>query len=622
MCRGKEDIVDWTVADHRRAEQAAKKAATLLVLALLLAFSPTTAIAMTGQGQHSSSLRIVTASHGPLTVRREADSQLSAASTTQSSPVTVTLPGGVKPITVSAGNASSLAVGNTGSIYAWGSNASGQLGDGTTTDRGVPTTTTLPGGTSAIAVASGNALNVVYTTGHSLAVGANGVVYAWGDNSYGQLGDGTTTPSNVPVTATLPGGVAAVAVAGGNYYSLALGANGMVYAWGDNYHGQLGIGQAGLGSEQNAPVTTTLPAGVRVVAISAGGDHSLALGANGVVYAWGVNDSGQVGNGTTTNQNLPTAVSLPGGLTAIALAAGYAHSLALGSNHVVYTWGSNYDGRLGDGGKEDHRTTPAAVRLPGGIRATAVAAGANHSLALGADGIIYAWGGNQFGELGDGTSAQRGLPVATMLPNGVRAVTIAAGFYHSLAVGANGRLYAWGDNSYGQLGLGSSAAPISSTPCDLYFDLHHDPTVRSAAGVKRGRPLASVYDLRSTTSSGQSIDSPTPLYVDDGQGTQFYSMHTYAALSCKRSTRHLLTVQIVGSVASGQGRGLRLGAGTGRANRDLKDADFTVTVTQTRGATDKAHGHVLPAAFQMRVQIPAIHYDHTYTSLIGAIVVM
>ncbi len=285
------------------------------------------------------------------------------------------------------------------------------------------------------------------------AVTSNGIVYAWGRNTDGQLGNGTNTNSNLPLASNLPSGVTATAISAGLFHSLAIGSDGKLYAWGYNIEGQLGNG---TNTYSNVPVVVSLPSGVTATAISAGNFHNLAIGSNGKVYAWGDNGSGGLGNGTNTNSNVPVASNLPGGVTATAISAGFSHSLAIGSDSKLYAWGDNGSGELGNG-TNTNSNVPVASNLPGGVTATAISAGYAHSLAIGSNGKLYAWGYNRYGELGNGTNTDSNVPVLVSLPNGVTATAISAGGYHSLAIGSEGKLYAWGFNGYGQLGNGTNA---------------------------------------------------------------------------------------------------------------------------------------------------------------------
>ena len=178
----------------------------------------------------------------------------------------------------------------------------------------MPVNVSLPAGTKVTAVAAG-AL-------HSLALTSTGAVFAWGFNTDGELGDGGTANSDVPVKVKLPAGTKVTAIAAGGYYSLALTSTGAVFAWGYNADGELGDGGT---ANSDVPVKVKLPAGTKVTAIAAGGSlygvgvyiagpgHSLALTSSGAVFAWGYNADGELGDGGTANSDVPVKVKLPGG---------------------------------------------------------------------------------------------------------------------------------------------------------------------------------------------------------------------------------------------------------------------------------------------------------------------
>ncbi|WP_018588427.1 RCC1 domain-containing protein, partial [Salinispora arenicola] len=338
-------------------------------------------------------------------------------------------------------------------VLAWGQNNDGELGDGTTTDRDTPVNVDLPAGTEVTDVAA--------VGDHSLALTSAGTVLAWGQNVHGQLGDGTTTDRDTPVNVDLPPGTDVTAIAAGDDHSLALTSAGTVLAWGQNVHGQLGDGTT---TDRDTPVNVDLPPGTDVTAIAAGDDHSLALTSAGTVLAWGQNVHGQLGDGTTTERDTPVNVDLPPGTDVTAIAGGDDHSLALTSAGTVLAWGQNDDGELGDGTTTD-RDTPVDVDLPAGTEVTDVAAHGDHSLALTSAGTVLAWGNNSSGQLGDGTTTSNSTPVDVDLPAGTEVTAIAGGDSHSLAVTSAGAVLAWGNNSSGQLGDGTTTD--RDTPADV-----------------------------------------------------------------------------------------------------------------------------------------------------------
>jgi alpha-tubulin suppressor-like RCC1 family protein len=270
-------------------------------------------------------------------------------------------------------------------------------------------------------------------------------VSAWGYNWFGQLGDGTTFNRDTPVQVQNLSGVAAVA--GSSVHSLALKSDGTVWAWGYNGVGQLGDGTT---FNRDTPVQVQNLSGV--TAVAGGGGHSLALKSDGTVWAWGYNRNGQLGDGTTFNRDTPVRVQNLSGVTAVA--GGASHSLALESNGTVWAWGDNAFGELGDGTHTDQVTPVWVQNLWFGFSVTAVAGSSVHSLALKSDGTVWAWGSNNYGELGDGTTFNRDTPVQVQNLSGVTAV--AGGASHSLALKSDGTVWAWGDNQQGQLGDGTT----------------------------------------------------------------------------------------------------------------------------------------------------------------------
>jgi len=334
-------------------------------------------------------------------------------------PVKVAFPGGVTRWTsVSAGHFFSMALGNDGNVYAWGSNSNGQLGNGTTTDSNTPVKVQLPTGVTATAIACGHY--------HGLAVGSDGNVYAWGMNNNGQLGNGTTTDSDVPVKVNLPGGFTPAKLCAGWYYSFALGTDGSLYAWGGNGQGQLGIG-----STTNAPqpALVPLPTGVtKWTAIYGGIYFTAAMGDDGNLYEAGVvnvsNNYGELGTGSATaSSSTFVKANMPAGVTSwkgIALTG--SSVLAIGGDNVLYGWGYGGSGEMGNGtgGSEAAiNPVPVKVSMPTGVTAVQVSAGRNHGLALGSDGNIYVWGQGTQGQIGNGIAVASYVPVLIQLNPGV-----------------------------------------------------------------------------------------------------------------------------------------------------------------------------------------------------------
>jgi len=399
---------------------------------------------------------------------------------------------------IAAGGSHTVALLTDGTVMSWGDNIAGQLGNGTSTSANSPAMVTgLDGPVTAIAAGD-------Y---HTAALMADGTVRTWGDNSAGQLGNGTNLSSNVPVTVIELGGTV-TAIAAGDYFTLALMTDGTVKAWGSNYYGQLGNGTY---NNSNVPVTISDPGG-EVTAIAAGWTHSAALLADGSVKTWGENDYGQLGNGTYNGSSTPVSVSGLGA-TVTAIAAGDTHTVALLGNGTVKAWGDNYYGQLGNGDDRNDSYLPVTVAgLSGTV--TAVAAGDFHTVAAMADGTIMAWGDNGSGQFGDGGYNSSSLPVTTVGMGGV-ANSIEAGNYFTVALLADGAVKTWGDNGSGQLGNGtynSSSTPVPVTGLDAAVTSIASGAAHSVALLENGTVKA--WGNSTVSQLGSAGSSNVPLTVN------------------------------------------------------------------------------------------------------------
>ncbi len=323
------------------------------------------------------------------------------------------------------------------SALAWGEDRYGQLGDGAKANSDLPVL--VEGLTGVVAVSASGS--------HSMALLSSGKVMGWGGNIYGQLGDRTHENSDVPVEVK---GLkqAVTAISAGANHSLARLENGSVMAWGENMYGQLGDGTSGTGSASDVAVEVSGLSGVK--AVSGGGDHSLALLENGTVMAWGKNTEGQLGDANTTDSDVPVAVRGLSGVTAIA--AGQEFSVALLENGTVMAWGLNKRGQLGDG-TTTNSDIPTPVTGLGGVKA--ISAGLGHTVALLDSATVMAWGYNVHGQLGDGSTIESDVPVAVQGLSGVKAISCAGG-ETSLALLDGETVMAWGYNDKGQLGDGTT----------------------------------------------------------------------------------------------------------------------------------------------------------------------
>ncbi len=336
---------------------------------------------------------------------------------------------------VAVGTTHSLALTSDGQVFACGNNLNRQIGDGSTTNHLTPTAVDRSG-----VLADKSVTAISTSVRHNLAITSDGRLVAWGANTRGQLGDGTTNTPSTPVAVDMSGALAdkvVVAVAAGGSNCVALTSEGQVFSWGANSVGQLGDDTT-TDRLTAVPVTTAgVLAGKSVIKIGAGLQHSVALTADGGLYAWGWNNTGQLGDGTTTNRLAPVAVKMEGvlaGKSVKEIAVGQYHNLVLTEDSQVFGWGLNVSGQLGDGSTATFQPMPVAVSAAGALSGktiVGIAAGEFHSVALASDGLMYTWGNGQFGQLGDGTTAPTRLTPSAVptggLLNGKAALAVAAG---------------------------------------------------------------------------------------------------------------------------------------------------------------------------------------------------
>lgn len=365
-----------------------------------------------------------------------------------------------------AGGQHAIAQKADGSLVAWGLNLSGQLGDGTGQNSlaSVPVFQTTTGSTW-LAFAAGDLF--------SLGITSKGAMWGWGYNRNGQLGDGGSTAQKSPV----PVGTATnwVTVAAGKAHAVALQKDNTLWTWGRNVDGQLGDGTL---IDKSAPVKivdpVVTPAPATVVAIkwvevAAGEAHTMARQSDGTVWTWGGNTKSQLGNSSTTPSK-PTAVTLPTPdekAFFVAIAAGGQHSLAIRSDGTMWAWGANDFGQVGSGSNFDSIATPVRLIFDIDPKSTAnnsldkVAAGGFHTLAIMTDGTLWAWGLNADGQLGNDSTDDARVPQRVGLDKDW--VAVAAGQYFSFALKSDGTLWAWGRNTSGELGIGSTTSTSKPT---------------------------------------------------------------------------------------------------------------------------------------------------------------
>ena len=460
--------------------------------------------------------------------------------------------------------------------FAWGGNAFGQLGNASTSDSALAVAVSTTG-----VLAGRSVVDLAVGRNHSVALSADGTLAAWGQGSSGQLGTGSTTNSSVPLTVTTSGALAGktvVALAAGQIHSLALCADGTVVAWGGNTSGQLGNGTTANSSVPVAVNATGALAGKTVMAIAAGDQHSVALCSDGTVFTWGANTYGQLGNGTTTDSSVPVAARTSGaasalaGRTIVAIAAGASHTLVTCADGAVAAWGRNASGQLGDNSTTD-RNVPVFVNTAGvlaGKTVVAMAAGASHSLALCADDTVVAWGDNAFGQLGINSTINSLVPAAVLTTGDLlykTVVGVTAGDYHSVVLCSDGTLEAWGRNTNGQLGTNGT----TDSPVPLL--VNHGATDPDARFTR-------IYSGATAARTVALAASPTPLINLSGNGL---SILNGSSPSAAASTDFGSAVTNGGSVVrnftiSNSGAGILNLTGTPKvAVSGINAADFSVS---------------------------------------------
>jgi alpha-tubulin suppressor-like RCC1 family protein len=367
-------------------------------------------------------------------------------------------PADCPPIMVSTGLYHTCALKADGTVWCWGGNQSGEIGDGTQTQRLAPVEIVFAD--PAVAVAAG--------AEHTCAILTDGSTWCWGRNQYGELGDGSMTGRTSPVQVQGLAGAVSICTGGANHTCASTDA-GVVWCWGAHQYGQVGIGPVAPDTCATLPCARTpQPVGGLSSVNEVGTDSHTSCavaptlsGRN--VWCWGRNSEGQVGDGTQFDRNTPVQVlTLQGALT---VTSGDQHTCAVLSDTTAWCWGRNQYGELGDGTNTNSITPVQVLSITGFI---GISAGEDHTCAVRNNGTVWCWGSNAVGQLG--------VPLATNESNAplrvnplANALSVDTSEFHSCAVENDGGVWCWGGNSRGQLGDGTTSNnPLPVSPIDLF----------------------------------------------------------------------------------------------------------------------------------------------------------
>ena len=406
----------------------------------------------------------------------------------------ISMASGAEVVSIWGGARGTIVLKSDGTVWTWGANGAGKLGigDATTNRMLIPVEVHGAGNVdylhSVSAIMGGEV--------HNVALKSDGTVWSWGANAFGMLGDGTTNDSALPVQTGLganPPLTGVTRLGGRPYFTLAVKSDGSIWGWGMNRYGQMGNGTVNplTGPQVTVPVlvSNSAPGGAinGPVQVTCGYQFGAALLANGTVWTWGSGSHGELGNGTTGSSYFPARV--PGLTNITAISAGWFHILALKADRTVWAWGNNSNGELGDGTVNNQSN---AVQVLNVTNIVVVSGGDSHSSALGADGTVWKWGRNDVGELGNGTTNGIANPVpAKMLLDKFGAgfsniVMLSARDYHNIAVRADGSVWMWGANDQGQCGVGSTndvylPSPVVGLGARVPLQLSLQPSLQPGA---------------------------------------------------------------------------------------------------------------------------------------------
>lgn len=346
---------------------------------------------------------------------------------------------------ISAGASHSVALLSGNVVCSWGRGEDGQLGHGDAEDRYSPIQVSALDGLEVNSITCGADHTLAYSEPHLQ-------VYSWGWGDFGRLGHGNSSDLFIPQPIKALDGVKIKQIACGDSHCLAVSMDGNVVSWGRNQNGQLG-----LGTSEDSLVPQKIQAfeGISVKMVAAGAEHSAAVTEAGELYGWGWGRYGNLGLGDRNDRLVPEKVSSIEGTEMVLVACGWRHTISVTTSGTIYTYGWSKYGQLGHGDFEDH-LIPHKLEAFSGQIISQISGGWRHTMAVTSDGKLYGWGWNKFGQVGVGDNVDRCSPVQVLFPHDQKVVQICCGWRHTLAITDRNNVFSWGRGTNGQLGLGDS----------------------------------------------------------------------------------------------------------------------------------------------------------------------
>ncbi|XP_050205495.1 ultraviolet-B receptor UVR8 [Mercurialis annua] len=346
---------------------------------------------------------------------------------------------------ISAGASHSVALLSGNIVCSWGRGEDGQLGHGDAEDRLSPTQLSTLDGVHIVSVVCGADHTIAYSQSCS-------DVYSWGWGDFGRLGHGNSSDLFTPQPIKQLHGLKIKQIACGDSHCLAVTMEGLVQSWGRNQNGQLGLGTI---EDSLVPQKIQAFQGVRIKMVAAGAEHTAAISEDGDLYGWGWGRYGNLGLGDRKDRLVPEKVSLSNEEKMVMVACGWRHTISVSSSGGLYTYGWSKYGQLGHGDFADH-LIPHQLEALAGSSISQISGGWRHTMAVTSDGKLYGWGWNKFGQVGVGDNVDHCSPVQVKFPHEQKVTRISCGWRHTLAVTENQNVFSWGRGTNGQLGNGES----------------------------------------------------------------------------------------------------------------------------------------------------------------------